>query len=113
MRPGRPGYNGSMSERNEAAPAVLAEELRAAREEIEQLKVGLETRSGIGVAQGMLMLRYGISQVTAFDYLARRSQDENVKLHDLARGVVAELGAVRWPDEGAKDLAATSPDEEP
>ena len=82
-----------MSDHPEPTATDLADGLRAACEEIEHLQRALKTRHGIGVAQGMLMVRYGISMHTAFEYLSRRSQDENIKLHELAGEVVAELGA--------------------
>jgi AmiR/NasT family two-component response regulator len=75
----------------------LEEEILAAKGEIAQLNAALQTRHLIGVAQGMLMLRYGIDVQTAFDYLSRRSQDENIKLRELARRVVADLSELGWP----------------
>jgi AmiR/NasT family two-component response regulator len=87
-----------MSDPSAPAAPGPADQLRAALEEIEQLKVALVTRHDIGMAQGMLMLRYGISAETAFEYLARRSQDENIKLRDLAPRVVADLSELRWPE---------------
>jgi AmiR/NasT family two-component response regulator len=61
--------------------------------EILNLKKALESRHLIGVAQGMLMHRYRISEKQAFEYLSRRSQAANVKVRDLAHCVVAELAA--------------------
>ena len=52
------------------------------------LTVALDTRKLIGQAQGILMERYGIDADRAFDYLARRSQAENVKLRTVAEEVV-------------------------
>ena len=69
------------------------EELGHAREEIEQLKAGLISRQMIGVAQGMLMLRYSLTLDRSFEYLSRRSQDENIKLRLVAERVIAELSA--------------------
>jgi AmiR/NasT family two-component response regulator len=76
-----------------AALLGTVEELRHAREEIEQLKVALISRQMIGVAQGMLMLRYGLGLDRSFEYLSRRSQNENIKLRLLAERVIAELSA--------------------
>ncbi len=75
----------------------MAEELNQVREELETLKAALVSRQTIGVAQGMLMLRYGLSLDHAFAFLARRSQAENVKLRELAEDVIAELSAQGWP----------------
>lgn len=66
-----------------------AEKLRAA--EITNLKQALESRHLIGMAQGMVMLRCGVSEQHAFEYLSRRSQDSNIKLRDLVVTVIQEL----------------------
>lgn len=61
--------------------------------EILNLKKALETRHLIGLAQGMLMRRYQLSEKQGFDYLSRRSQESNIKVRDLARTVIEELAA--------------------
>jgi AmiR/NasT family two-component response regulator len=76
----------------------MAEQLREARDEVEQLKAALVSRQMIGVAQGMLMLRYGLSLDRTFEYLSRRSQDENIKLRVVAETVIDELTAEGWPE---------------
>ncbi len=78
-------------------PPGRADELDQAREEIQQLRDALVSRQMIGAAQGMLMLRYGLDLDRAFDYLARRSQTDNIKLRMVAEIVIAELTAVGWP----------------
>jgi AmiR/NasT family two-component response regulator len=65
-------------------------ELVDARQRVADLQLALETRHMIGVAQGLLMARYGLSTEQAFEYLRRLSQDGNVKLRRLADGVVRE-----------------------
>ena len=56
-----------------------------------QLVTGLETalssRHDIGVAQGILMARYGLTADQAFAALRRVSQHRNVKLRDVALDV--------------------------
>lgn len=51
----------------------------------------LERRPIIDQAKGMLMQDFGLDQDGAFALLNRISQDSNVKLHDLAELLVAEL----------------------
>ncbi|GAA1133475.1 hypothetical protein GCM10009630_34570 [Kribbella jejuensis] len=55
---------------------------------IDQLLVALETRAVIGQAQGLLMHRYGLNRQVAFEVLKRGSQNNNVKLRDLATTLV-------------------------
>ena len=57
----------------------------------------MATRHQIGMAQGMLMLRYGLNEDQAFHFLSRTSQDRNVKLRDIATRVVQELARGGWP----------------
>jgi GAF domain-containing protein len=59
-------------------------------EKVEGLRVALDTRTGIGQAQGVLMERYRIDADRAFDILKRYSQDENVRLVRVASRIVAE-----------------------
>jgi GAF domain-containing protein len=71
----------------------------AANSQVEQLTTAMHSRHLIGVAQGMLMLRYGLTEPQAFQFLARNSQDTNTKLRELAAKVVAELSQQHWPNE--------------
>lgn len=57
----------------------------------DQLHTALETRTVIGQATGLIMERYGLDQTQAFAFLARMSQTGNIKLRDLAQGMVAEV----------------------
>jgi GAF domain-containing protein len=54
----------------------------------EQLQSALTTRDRIGQAKGIIMERYGIDDVAAFDMLKRLSQDSNVRLADIAQRVI-------------------------
>ena len=74
--------------------------LAAALLQIEQLQRALAHRDQIGTAKGMLMMRYALTAEQAFAYLVRRSRDQNVKVHDLASTVIAELSAQTWPGTG-------------
>lgn len=71
-----------------AAHATLA--LAKARA-IDQLEEGMRSRQRIGVAVGMLMQRYSMSEERAFAYLVRASSHGNVKLRDVAADVVSEF----------------------
>ncbi len=52
------------------------------------LETAIDRRHLIGVAQGVLMQRYGLSQQSAFDVLQRYSTTTNTKLRDVAAEVV-------------------------
>lgn len=52
------------------------------------LRNALDSRHTIGVAQGVLAVRYGISYERAFQVLHRYSNDHNVKLRDVAERVL-------------------------
>ena len=54
------------------------------------LQGALESRHLIGIAQGVLAMRYGISYERAFDVLHRYSNDTNTKLRDVAAQVLDE-----------------------
>jgi GAF domain-containing protein len=69
--------------------AAHAASALAAAQELEQVRQGLASRDVIGQAKGMLMERYQLGADQAFALLARISQDENVKLHDLAERLVS------------------------
>jgi GAF domain-containing protein len=56
------------------------------------LAMAIDARTFIGQAQGILMGRYGIGADQAFEYLRRRSQQENVKLSDIAHHVIDDQG---------------------
>lgn len=52
------------------------------------LWTAVDARHRIGMAQGILMHKFGVTAEQAFSYLRRRSQAENVKLHLIADAVV-------------------------
>lgn len=54
----------------------------------EQLEFAMLTRQQIGQAVGVLMERCGLSPEAAFSYLRRVSQTRNVKLREVAQGLV-------------------------
>jgi hypothetical protein len=69
-------------------------------------------RAAINQAMGMLMLTYGVSQDDAFGMLARRSQETNVKLREIAAAFVEEVAAasVLKPDDANRiaDILSTA-----
>jgi GAF domain-containing protein len=54
----------------------------------EHLREALESRDVIGQAKGILMARRGCTPDAAFEALRKASQRRNVKLRDVAEGVV-------------------------
>lgn len=56
--------------------------------EISGLRTAMHHRHTIGVAQGILMQRYGISVERAFEILRRYSSTQNVKLREIAAYVI-------------------------
>lgn len=58
-----------------------------------QLTTGMSTRDVIGQAKGILMERYKLDADKAFRVLVRYSQERNLKLHDVALQLVAQLEA--------------------
>jgi hypothetical protein len=48
------------------------------------------TRGQIGQAIGILMYRYRVNEARAFGFLTRLSQTQNIKLRDIAAGIVKQ-----------------------
>jgi GAF domain-containing protein len=65
-----------------AAAAILASR------ESQQLQAALLSRDLIGQAKGMLMERFDVDAVGAFDMLRKLSQQMNVRLSEIARRVI-------------------------
>jgi GAF domain-containing protein len=61
-----------------------------ANRDIEGRAAAMLSRHSIGIAQGLLMQRYGLTTDQSFQFLGRISQDTNVKLRDVAAKVIAE-----------------------
>ncbi len=71
-----------------AAHAAVA--IATAREE-RHLHAALANRDIIGQAKGIVMERFRLDATRAFALIARLSQEENIKLHDVAARLVAEV----------------------
>jgi transcriptional regulator with GAF, ATPase, and Fis domain len=56
----------------------------------EQFKKALGSRDVIGQAKGMLMERYGVDAIQAFDLLRKLSQDSNTPLFEIAADLVEQ-----------------------
>ena len=69
-----------------AAAAILASR------EGEELQSALSTRDRIGQAKGIIMERYTVDDLRAFEMLRKLSQDSNTKLVDVAMRVVETRG---------------------
>jgi GAF domain-containing protein len=59
----------------------------------EQFKRALSSRDTIGQAKGMIMERYGVDAVRAFDLLRKLSQDSNVPLIKVATELISTAQA--------------------
>ena len=67
---------------------------------VEGLNIALDGRKRIGQAQGILMERHGLDEDQAFAVLKRYSQDNNIKLRDLAEPLVTTRRLP--PDRGTR-----------
>jgi len=67
------------------------------------LRAAARSRQTIGVAQGLLMQRFGLTLDQSFELLVRYSQDHNIKLRTLAQRL-AEAGRVPATGDAADDL---------
>lgn len=79
----------------ETVGAILAAHAAAAimaSRESEQLESALSTRDRIGQAKGIIMERYNVDDIAAFEMLRRLSQDTNTKLVAVADRVIETRG---------------------
>jgi GAF domain-containing protein len=76
-----------------AAEAALrgARRYMTARETVGQLRTALTSRAVIEQAKGMLMAVHRVSEDEAFDMLVTQSQEQNVKLREVAERFVADV----------------------
>ena len=58
----------------------------------EQLQSAISTRDRIGQAKGIIMERFGVDDVKAFEMLRKLSQDTNTRLIDVAQRVIDTRG---------------------
>ena len=82
----------------EAAVALgNAREFQAQGAQVKQLEEGLQTRTIIGQATGLLMAQEGLTSEEAFEKLVHVSQTSNLKLRDIARRYVEA-----WEEKSTK-----------
>jgi hypothetical protein len=62
--------------------------------EVDDLRQAIETRTVIGRAVGIVMERHELSEERAFAFLSRVSQQNNVKLRQVAEAIVASVPGV-------------------
>ena len=89
-----------------------AQALGAART-VTGLSTALSSRHQIGLAQGILMERYGLSVGRAFEVLQRYASHSNTKLRDVAAELVAATQQRRPLSGGLQDVAGGHPDGPP
>ncbi len=80
---------------DETTGAVLAAHAAAAilaSREGEELQSALSTRDRIGQAKGIIMERYNVDDIRAFEMLRKLSQDGNTRLVDIAQRVIDTRG---------------------
>jgi AmiR/NasT family two-component response regulator len=87
----------------------LSAELSEAREEIESLQRAIESRYGIGLAQGYLMGSQGLSDGEALEHLVAVAQELDIGVGDAARHFLTEVGVTVW----VADSLALGPDGDP
>jgi GAF domain-containing protein len=61
---------------------------RRAQELAENLKAAMASRAEIEQAKGVLMVQHGVTADRAFEMLVRRSQNDNIKLREIARSLL-------------------------
>ncbi len=88
----------AMHTAGQAAAAIAnMHDLDAARTEIANLQLALESRAGIEQAKGILMAIHGYDADEAFAVLSARSQNTNTKLRDVAAEIIRQV--VREPQD--------------
>jgi GAF domain-containing protein len=73
----------------------------------ESLADAVRTREAIGTAVGIVMARYGINHTRAFEYLVRLSNDQNVKLRQIAADIVNSAEAASSEADGGEHNSAS------
>ena len=77
------------------------DEVTALRRQVAELHQGLESRTQIGTAVGILAGRLGIGSDRAWDVMRRVSTTMNVKVREVARVIVASHNGTLDPSDAA------------
>lgn len=77
--------------------ATHASRALATAREVEGLETAISSRHVIGIAQGILMQRYGLDQSKSFEALRRYANASNLKLRDVAQIVIDTRGLDQHP----------------
>ncbi len=85
-------FNGESEAIGSVLAAHAASAILASRHG-EQLESALNTRDTIGQAKGVIMERYNVDAMRAFEMLRELSQTSNTRLVDIADRVIATRGA--------------------
>lgn len=99
----RPGHReeGSLFAAQAAVAISNARALLAKDEQVGQLEEGLQSRTMIGQATGLLMAQEGLSSDEAFQKLVHVSQNANIKLREIAQRYVEAWEQRTSPKERA------------
>ncbi len=79
---------------------IHASSALAAAHQITSLESAVQSRHRIGIAQGIVMQRYGLTQERAFEAMQRWSSQSNLKLHAVAEAVIADHSRPGAPPAG-------------
>ncbi|OMC17210.1 GAF and ANTAR domain-containing protein [Mycobacterium sp. SP-6446] len=74
----------------------------------DQFRSALASRDIIGQAKGVIMERFNLDAVEAFDLLARLSQQSNTKLFDVARALIENEHPIKVPAAVIQGLSKRS-----
>ena len=87
---------GSIFARQAAATVANAEIHERMATVILQLNEAMASRSVIDQARGILIANTGCSADQAFDLLKQQSQNQNIKLRDIAADIVRNATREKW-----------------
>lgn len=77
----------------------LTGDLAAARDKVANLEIALQSARRIGMAMGIIMGRFGLTEDEAFARLRTASQHTQRKLRDIAEDVILRGELPRWRPE--------------
>jgi AmiR/NasT family two-component response regulator len=78
-------------------------------QDLDGMRIAVRTRHLIGMAQGMLMTRLDIDEEQSFQFLRRVSQQQNIKLRDIAAAIVEHRGSLgALPFTGTEGTGSTA-----